>query len=217
MELPLAALAVSVLLGQAHTLKCYRCSGSKCDSTQSAQICEGADMCQTQLDWQLSGNVPSEKVTKSCSTSQTCTNISLNLGSIIRKISCCNEDLCNSGPSVDEDGKTATMHECYGCLTMLNDFKCNRTGRIKCTDSQTKCGRLQTVFSQPGRNISLDFQGCLSESVCQLNSTAIIFEVEIGKSFECCSGNLCNRGPRPGTGSLCLIFLCFYLLATNSK
>ncbi|XP_067831425.1 uncharacterized protein [Heptranchias perlo] len=171
MELPLAALAVSVLLGQAHTLKCYRCSGSKCDSTQSAQICEGADMCQTQLDWQLS----------------------------------------------DEDGKTATMHECYGCLTMLNDFKCNRTGRIKCTDSQTKCGRLQTVFSQPGRNISLDFQGCLSESVCQLNSTAIIFEVEIGKSFECCSGNLCNRGPRPGTGSLCLIFLCFYLLATNSK
>ncbi|XP_041032731.1 uncharacterized protein LOC121271074 isoform X2 [Carcharodon carcharias] len=141
MELPFAVLFLSVLAGHAHALRCYKCEDSKCDQGAEVQACAGGEMCMTRTGWQKHVG---KKVVKSCIASKDCTNISLNLGSIITTINCCTKDLCN-GETVQEE-KNELL--CMGCMDMLSDFKCNRTGPVQCKESQTKCGNLQSFNSR---------------------------------------------------------------------
>ncbi|XP_078064493.1 phospholipase A2 inhibitor gamma subunit B-like [Mustelus asterias] len=128
-------------------------------------------------------------------------------------MSCCSNDLCNTGPDLEE----LNGQYCLGCLHMLNDFKCNRTGVVHCKGSQTKCGSLRSVHKKDGHNITIDFQGCVSESVCLLVSTKIIFGAETGKQFECCDGHLCNGSSRLESVPVALLVLCLYLLVSNNN
>uniref|UniRef100_UPI00398E7547 protein RoBo-1-like n=1 Tax=Pristiophorus japonicus TaxID=55135 RepID=UPI00398E7547 len=214
MGFPLAVLIVSSLLGPAAALKCYECSRSVCDPIKDAKTCKDGEVCMTGVGRHRFATGVLERTVRSCVASVNCTNISLNLGAIIRGISCCNTDLCNTGPV---EKMPSNKLQCIGCLQMLNDFKCNLTGSLKCTGNQTKCGRLHTVLSESGRNKTIDFQGCMSESVCQLKSTQILFDMELGESFQCCDGKLCNGASRVATIPLCLVILSIYLLASINK
>ncbi|XP_048379869.2 prostate stem cell antigen isoform X2 [Stegostoma tigrinum] len=198
-------LALSMFPGHGNALRCYSCTGHKCTPTRMKEVNCGEDqVCMTVSTWGSHDEVTFEH---SCVPSETCTNISFDLGSNKKVISCCNRDLCNTRP---DNQKNSQM--CFGCLQVLNDFKCNKSGQVQCWGSQTKCGRLEHVVRNAGRNLTIDFQGCLSESICHLNSTQAMFGVELGKSFECCDGNLCNGVVRTEMGALCFLIVSLYLL-----
>ncbi|XP_072409833.1 uncharacterized protein [Chiloscyllium punctatum] len=205
---PALVLVLCAFLGYGEMLKCYKCSGSKCNSTQmGVEDCGVGQVCMTMSTWQFQDGV---LLKHSCVPSKDCVNISLNLGTIRKVISCCNHDLCNTNPVSQESSQM-----CVGCLEMQNDFKCTKKGRIRCQGTQTKCGRLQHYLADTGRNLTIDFQGCLSDSICHLNSTQMIFGMELQKSFECCDDRLCNGSARTEMGAHCTLLLSLYLLLSS--
>ncbi|XP_072325047.1 uncharacterized protein [Scyliorhinus torazame] len=208
MELQFTLLFLSLLLGHAGALKCYKCQGIKCDQPEAVEVCAEGQMCMTRLDRQ---HLADKTITKSCVSPEMCANVSLNLGYLTSEIHCCIGNLCNNVP----DQQKANNLLCLGCLKMLGDFKCNRSGPIPCEGSQTKCGSLEGFIENGSRHF--DFRGCVSESICSLNSTEVIFGIDLQKRFQCCDGNLCNRSSRTETGALGLIVLCLCLLIFNNN
>ncbi|XP_072409834.1 prostate stem cell antigen-like isoform X2 [Chiloscyllium punctatum] len=94
---PALVLVLCAFLGYGEMLKCYKCSGSKCNSTQmGVEDCGVGQVCMTMSTWQFQDGV---LLKHSCVPSKDCVNISLNLGTIRKVISCCNHDLCNTNPA----------------------------------------------------------------------------------------------------------------------
>ncbi|XP_077788638.1 phospholipase A2 inhibitor NAI-like [Podarcis muralis] len=144
---------------------CRNASTEECDDSSDQSCLSASGVGKLSL-------LGSRVVLKSCIDRELCeenhTSVSITSALYIQsKSTCCNTDMCNSGPPEMPETETREPNglKCPSCINIFSD-ECESNKTVSCRNDEDQCFYLAAGMDFGGSRILGAFRGCATASVC---------------------------------------------------
>ncbi|XP_053255412.1 phospholipase A2 inhibitor NAI-like [Podarcis raffonei] len=175
MKTLLISCLLLALLPPVASLICESCfSQGKYCRNATTEECDGSSdqSCSTVIGVGKLSLLGSKLVLKSCIDRELCeenyASVSISSALYIQgKSTCCNTDMCNSGPPEMPDTETREPNglKCPSCINIFSD-ECESNKTVSCRNDEDQCFYLAASMEFGGSSILGAVRGCATASLC---------------------------------------------------